>query len=610
MELFTKIQEPNFEKYASSMTKLSPNIEDWSAEITNEAYKQLPFISGKEVIVELQKVNQENKSGIGVIKLVSEQKQGGKPVKKQIIFPLIVKEGHMFPLDVMFLDGRMVPATKRDVNKYFFNPSIFVSREKDPGKKKMHPGLFPFSTSSGLPLGSNTRTTKVAHVEEDHFKEAEEKINSNEFLKQYLDLEGIDTYKEDNEKTAEIEAPSSLDAILIRKDKTAYGMTRDPFGIYKYKNINTEKLAENLLEDGEDMMIGEGEGLKDLESLDVSSGVVNIPNVGKGIYFDTLMDIDGKLMDNKMFISDQVYSIQEKIAGEQVSKEVNRENEVNGKGIFYFHDGEKYAATYPLLVLSKVDDLYLAKTTTGEPVKLAYSENVKVPVNVEDDLYVIPKNSKFIKLPKKFNKVPEYSPEDINESGRVTLSKTSEGFYLDGPPMNDVKLDKVPEKLASLVIVGLGGTPDQVDSIIKTAEVRGQTKFYTNKELIDYNTHRMDKFSEEFQKLISNSRKDLLEEAAVIKKYASKEEEKLVDELVGLNFVNNRNIITFIEKLPDIQKTGEDLAGMLLASRLGLSGVPEDAVISSIENLTDVISSLQTIKENYMSPKPDSGESE
>ena len=36
------------------LTKLSEKVEDWSSEVVNEAYNQLPFLSGKELEVDLQ----------------------------------------------------------------------------------------------------------------------------------------------------------------------------------------------------------------------------------------------------------------------------------------------------------------------------------------------------------------------------------------------------------------------------------------------------------------------------------------------------------------------------------------------------------------------------
>lgn len=603
MELYNKIPEPLFEKHASSTTTLSENTEDWAAEITNEAYKQLPFLSGKEISVDIQKVDEESKSGIGVVKVISVQKKGSKPIKKQVIFPVVVKQKEMYPLDVMFLNGNLVPATKREVDKYFFNPSLFIGAKKSPGKKKMDSSLFPFSPSSGLPLGS-TQNVKVAHITQEDYKETKNKIESDNFLKKYLSLEGFEPQNEPEVEKLASDIPSSLDAIIVANDNSrkAYGLTRNPFGIYKYEDVNIEKLAEDqVFNENQEVLIGEGEGLKTPGELNPESGVISVPHIGKGIYFDRVVDIDGTPIDNKLFITDEYYGVQEKVAGEQVKLDIDRNDEIKNKGIFYFKDGDHYVATYPIAIKGKVEEGYTALKPEGEMVKIAFSENMKMPVKIEENLYCLPSDSKFIQLPKKFNKTPVYTPEQVNEKNRVTLSKTYQGYYFDGPPINDVNLEEVPEKVASLALLGLGADADQTQKLIKKAEVEGTVNFYTNQEFKSEDRTSQEEQDEFLEEITNKARRDLLNEAAVIKKYASDREEKLVDELLSLNFINKRNVVTFLDELPNLQTTGETLSGLLLASRLGLNSIPEEPIVSSIENLGEVIESLQVLKENYES---------
>src|SRR6185369_5365364 len=98
------------EKLAGMLTRLGDNVDNWNQEIMQEAYKQLPYLSGFEVHVMINKVDEERGYAFGSLEVrqktamtVEELKESGGIEKVHI--PIIVKEQMLSPFDV-FLTGK------------------------------------------------------------------------------------------------------------------------------------------------------------------------------------------------------------------------------------------------------------------------------------------------------------------------------------------------------------------------------------------------------------------------------------------------------------------------------------------------------------------------
>jgi hypothetical protein len=85
-------------------------------------------------------------------------------------------------------------------------------------------------------------------------------------------------------------------------------------------------------------------------------------------------------------------------------------------------------------------------------------------------------------------------------------------------------------------------------------------------------------------------RRDLIKEAAAL------EDENTVDKVLALNFINPENLSTFVEYLPELEHTSEQLAEMLLYSYMGLKDVPEEAVERCMTHLEEVSAGLKAIQ--------------
>jgi hypothetical protein len=64
-----------------------------------------------------------------------------------------------------------------------------------------------------------------------------------------------------------------------------------------------------------------------------------------------------------------------------------------------------------------------------------------------------------------------------------------------------------------------------------------------------------------------------------------------------MNFINPENISIFASYLPQLDEASKKLAEMLIASRMGMTTVPDGAIERSLKNLEEVISGLKLLQQ-------------
>jgi hypothetical protein len=618
MELYKQIN-PALEKTAM-LTKLSENVDDWASEITNEVYNQLPFLGGKELMVDLQKVNEETKSALGVVRVEGNDK---------LYFPVIVKQAQLYPLDVMVAEDQIIPAVKTEADKHFFEPSLFkrlTPIEISKMNANLPATLFPFSLPSEMVSdGLHPQYKMASLVTQDHYDQVVTDITSDTFKNKWLSGALTRFTRIPFNKVAETTAiPKNVDAMVLydHGDTTSgLGITIKPFELHVYTNSQLEKLAsDGLFNDDQVVMIGPGTGLTIPEDIDLVTGRVKLGSGEEGTIIGEIVDLNGEARKEGVFVGKDNYGyIRDKLAGVQINKEVSIDNPVSaGKGMFYFVQDDKIKGTYPLEITGKENGGLVGTSFIGEPIKIAFSKNIVSPRQVSEGTYLLPEKAKFIKLPDNLEEIPIMTVQELNLGDEVTLdSLGGNEFNIYGPVIGEIDLSEAPEKVAQTVLLGLGATPHQVDSMIKTAGMMGKATAYTKKRLVPHDTHRekvaedtveavLLKIAERCRPSIDNldmvayiyrGIKSDTKSQELIKSAGVEAPEDLLDNLLSLNFINRDNLIVFVEQLPELKKTASTLAGMLLATRLGLTSVPDKAVEGSIRNLTQVIKSLSVLRE-------------
>lgn len=84
--------------------------------------------------------------------------------------------------------------------------------------------------------------------------------------------------------------------------------------------------------------------------------------------------------------------------------------------------------------------------------------------------------------------------------------------------------------------------------------------------------------------------------APLLKIAASINEARVVDKVLSLGLINDKNLKDFLDNIPLFESTAQYMAKLLLTVRLGERGVPEADVEDAMEALTRVIMHLKNIQ--------------
>lgn len=323
-----------------------------------------------------------------------------------------------------------------------------------------------------------------------------------------------------------------------------------------------------------------------------------------------LLDFDGSKASLSVFTNGAKAAVQGQILGTKARGTAASElssTKPKGTGLFYVGgEGGSILASVPVEVLGSTrstegDVGYKVTTLTGAEttVHVLPSTLFRGMKTLGGELFV-GENVKFLPLDK------ETQVQLISEPGDVTKTAA----YLAEPSIRILTTDRVCTldfdglpKLASrvsagpismdeavlvLCLAGLGAT----EAVSKVAEATDRTVTLRGvKDIVTLEDHAdelRDKTAAASRQILS-LRHDLTKEAAVLP------DVQTVDTVLSLGLMNSENIRAYVAKLPYLEKTLDMLGHLLIASRLGLSEVPEGAAARCIRGLDEVCRGLTAL---------------
>ena len=349
--------------------------------------------------------------------------------------------------------------------------------------------------------------------------------------------------------------------------------------------------------------------------------------IAKGWVIPNVVSFDGAPLPTKLFLGKALSAIQGRIAGiplynddEDVGLKPDRAD--TGKiGTLVYREGERVMATCPFQVTAVTVYKNLRSLAVcdykGNSANLILSPNVNGIVRVADnqrsDLgplcgtgknYIVSAKMFFVRMPR-LCPVSE-NPEDFK---RVALE------HLD---MNPIKVAQANGrfifrggKIAKYA--SAGGrfdfnhlAPHEAEFLLrswgldheKTAEVLDGTKRYIHLEVHHLNFPPLpqeikvasNKYLGRFVEAIKAPIPDLVKIAANL------EDAQSVDSILGLGFINEENVKRFASAKPMLWEVSHMLAKLLLASRMGMEDIPEEAARAALMHLQRVIEGLGRLK--------------
>jgi len=325
----------------------------------------------------------------------------------------------------------------------------------------------------------------------------------------------------------------------------------------------------------------------------------------RGVVFPNVIDFKGKPVSMKIFYNTNCYSYQSDFAGMLIGNVFRGmlqfgEPSYGMVGTFISIKEDATVATIPVLIKGRAEynngkEALKAIDAFGKPVKinLGYPGSEMVEIKGE---YYLPCDYKFLpmsnfkELAERPDQIKQKVSAQMMDATPIKLMHTGHGqFSLRGPDI---------DKMASLInwdhtnlspgetafLLSAKRCPmETIRESIKTAS------FYPDGVTI----HGLPRTSYTRDSVLPKMR---ITPVSFLKEASYIDDAETVDALLSLNFMSTENIHKFCAMIPILEHTGEKLAQLLLASRIGMSKIPEGATSTAMYKLIEVIEGLKKLK--------------
>lgn len=328
-----------------------------------------------------------------------------------------------------------------------------------------------------------------------------------------------------------------------------------------------------------------------------------------GWVFPQLIDMDGHRIPMAAFTNGAAAAIQDQIVGSWVGAGYSLPtHEPVDTGIFYMRGPSKLDATVPVTIVGREAgtdgaEVFHVKTLTGGEYRLKLVPGLRKMIAAQgDDLVMLPEGTKFMRLENE-------TPVDLQDNlGMVT--KTAEfsagprvRVWSDGvryglgfeemPKMAQLfEESNVTRDEAAFALCLAGVDPLQAETALTKAASQLDGTTFVGVSDVRLAAEVVVPSLQEGQKLASAAhelRRHLVKEAAVLPDIQT------VDSVLSLGFINPENVRVYVGHLPYLERALTMVCELTLASRLGLSEVPEFAAARACRALNEVCEGLRAL---------------
>jgi len=651
MDLFLTPPALTFEKVAVPFTRMTGDTEQWPRVIMHTVTQQCPYLADYELDVHLTQLDAAQGYGFGFVSvrnntMRSPQELAGNAPVNHLRVLLIIKDWQLYPFDIFMRESTAYPLTEKRVREEMHQTEIFDGPGKPPPDKNIAADLFPPGYNSGFAgympgriNGHGMNMGKYAGAKPP-------------FLMEALALSGS-FHREDIAKVASaLSDPATAWAVNHHEsvgpflgliagaagvEKTASPRFSNPDvvqiermydGTFLLKAASAssfEPAMEVVTADraravgGEDVM-----GLEPNDSITVvkqatvsedrrspepflvkEADCYDSPHRGVPMgVFTEVRNLDGRHLPGvKLAYSNMGYSLSSEVfattktAGAlvpQVSSPV--------EGFGFLVNPRTKVATVPFHVqgLSKRGEqqMIMAKTAGGKEVYLELLPDLEDgPVKLADAHYAVPTYFRFWKVAN--TPLPARSAEGIEKQARVGVGYvdvlgSSGNYTLRSPLLDSIQgrhFKMIKEADALLVLGAMGVDPTYAKQKLAHVERHGLTRIegvrgLTSAEAVGQEkTASMSKLAE----ALDTHRTCLVKHALEV------DDAVTVDSILGLNFLRPENVRMYVGYLPEMEQSVYRLADLLIATRVGLRPLSEDAVRTALFALEEAVQQLKIL---------------
>jgi hypothetical protein len=640
----------------SSTIQLSHNIEEWPEQIITALKERLGSLEGFATIVKFKKEDPEMGTATGSIAISNEKNQCHVPVIIQEfkMFPLdmFLGSGKLLPLTP---DYFAITMTNNDpLGKLTEFPTYSAVGRFDDGNiwSALYPpslGRYAFASDKYPML-----TEIIDNLSSEHIKEFKEKIaNDNGIAIRFQKSNHVDLIQKlANAKPVNMNAFSQSvenlvdrNIFVLKKDgPNKYTLLSNSDKVFSPQVVNISKeeacsLVVKATNDVDDFMNDvdqNGEKIlymsQPITTVHIDTGYHDNVEVAKefgiykvkkkngvsveGFYIPAVINYDMSVLPYKMFLGKTNSVIQESIAGVRVTNSNYRldfcDPKIGQTGTFvYLQDGGKALATAPVNIVSMVDrggKIYIkAMDLLGSQIKLALDKFMDGDTifKMDDGYYRIPYKMKWVSMEgfdeisnnpadyavKTASEQRSVNPIEIHQNGCFYNLKGL-GKYASEMKTANIDLGHLSKSELMLTLASIG-TPANIvaDVLTKCASYEKTVLHGTIRPLtLSEKTAELKKLLVSCEKVAGKFKSDLIKAASFV------DSAHTVDSLLSLNFASPENTTKFVGKIPRFKAAISDLLNCLMASRIGIKQIPEQATSSAVLRLIEVVNGLEELR--------------
>jgi hypothetical protein len=626
----TQKQEPMTKKASS---QLSPDVSNWPFEIVDQVYMEWPQLRGNDLTVDIIKYDKKTESALGRIiikqaqskvtrnnntnpggqQMVDAQSLGNQqqpmtqqqPVNKQAsqeispdqistFIPIVVKNRELKDLDLIVHGGKLMPLPSQGISK-FFSVNIIdeITRYPSINEQPWQPSNSFYNSANVSPSSPGTyNNTKLAS--DGGFLEKLATITDDSLKKEFIlkvakdpSLEPL-LHKPSIRKflTTPKETHETFDSVYSKKASDGKydvaSVRLQPFKLYRTRKENIKEASymtsneAKVINSKQTVPTGDKYGFYTSEHGGKNKNVLFIPMV---------TDFHNIYNDKGIAIHNDGYFYTDKIAGDFKQAPGIKRYEPDGFGVFIFNTDKTAVASYPMTINKGIDGKVMAKTADAN-YELVYNNSLKKPL-IKNNTLFIPIEWNFVPLNNKLSEFIETKEAKLASSinnGVAIYKDESDGTYmLSGKQVNDIAKKHFDHHSTVAILMALGVNTNTAEELLKSASYLDPVYITTNR-VVSLNE------PSQFIKLASDLKTDLIKEAAILN------DETDIDTIFALNFITPENLEGFYNMSPIIDETLTKLAGLLMATRVGVKQLPELSIKTAIRGLQGVNDSLKLMR--------------
>lgn len=367
----------------------------------------------------------------------------------------------------------------------------------------------------------------------------------------------------------------------------------------------------------------EGEGVEGAEAPDSDMqemGPITEPGLYKvqdeegnelvGYVVPSLVDVNGSEVPLSLFSNGSQSAVQTDILGVPVpgsAEGLPTSDTPQGTGSFITVEGDQLRSTIPMTIVSSVTGpeptepgVFQVETFDGRQAEVSLQPNIQVVTGTPEGRMLIPAHWQWMPLGQQGSVAlasaePELDKqsEALRKFATVDVVSGGDTFSVRGFAVDKLAHDQrefLDVDGAMFLLAGLGVAPAygmrklaQAHGTSAPVEVRIGRSICTSEE------QKTAAYKAAMNLSIPSLRQQLFKEAAVLT------DPEAVDVILSIGFLNPENIVTFVNYLPELDRAQLKLCELLVATRLGLSSVPEGAVEKSVRALEEVLEGLKSL---------------